>query len=80
MRVETEVFYVVACIGGGYSKPTFVRNVGTGYTDSWGSASDASRFNTRKDAERFIRRQYPTLEERHCYKPMRVRVEVRLYN
>ena len=80
MKVDTETFYVVANISGGYRNPTFVKDIGTGYTDSWGSPINADRFDTRKDAERFIRRQYPTLEERHCYKPMRVRVEVRLYN
>lgn len=68
---------VVAYIGGGYSKPSFVRNVGTGYTDSWGSATDAARFDTRKDAAKFIREYYGKSIQ---YTPMRVRVDVRLYN
>lgn len=78
MRLDTDTFYVVAYTGNGYRTPTFVKDIGTGYTDSWGSAIDADRFDTRKDAEKFIRKQYP--DNRIQYKPMRVRVDVKLYN
>lgn len=77
MKVDTDTFYVVAYTGGGWSKPTFVKDIGTGYTDSWGSAIDADRFDTRKDAAKFIRKQYGKNIQ---YTPMRVRVDVRLYN
>lgn len=77
MKVDTDTFYVVAYTGGGWSKPTFVKDIGTGYTDSWGSAIDADRFDTRKDATKFIRKQYGKNIQ---YTPMRVRVDVRLYN
>jgi len=77
MKVDTETFYVVAYTGGGWSKPTFVKDIGTGYTDSWGSAIDADRFDTRKDAAKFIRKRYGKNIQ---YTPMRVRVDVRLYN
>ena len=72
MKVDTETFYVVANISGGYRNPTFVKDIGTGYTDSWGSPINADRFDTRKGAERFIRKQFP--DNRIQYKPMRVRV------
>lgn len=77
MKVDTETFYVVAYTGNGYRNPTFVKDIGTGYTDSWGSAIDADRFDTRKDAEKFIRKQYGKNIQ---YTPMRVRVDVKLYN
>lgn len=77
MRIDTDTFYVVAYTGNGWSKPTFVKDIGTGYTDSWGSAIDADRFDTRKDAAKFIRKQYGKNIQ---YTPMRVRVDVRLYN
>ena len=78
MKVDTETFYVVAYTGGGWRNPTFVKDIGTGYTDSWGSAMTADRFDTRKDAAKFIRKQYP--DNKIQYTPMRVRVDVRLYN
>lgn len=77
MKVDTDTFYVVAYTGGGWINPTFVKDIGTGYTDSWGSAIDADRFDTRKDAAKFIRKQYGKNIQ---YTPMRVRVDVRLYN
>ncbi len=77
MRIDTETFYVVANIGGGYSRPPFVKDIGTGYTDAWGSAADAEQFESRKEAAAFIRKHYPDSGQ---YQPMRVRVDVRLYN
>lgn len=78
MRVDTDTFYVVANISGGYSRPTFAKNIGTGITDAWGGCDTAERFDTRKEAEKFIRKQFH--DNRIQYKPMRVRVDVKLYN
>ena len=79
MRIDTDTFYVVANISGGYRNPTFAHWIGTGVTDAWGDAATADRFNTRKEAEAFIRSEFEK-EYRRQYKPMRVRVDVRLYN
>ena len=79
MKIDTETFYVIANISGGYRCPTFIRELDTGTTDSWGSAETADRFGTRKDAEAYIRREFEK-DCRHAYKPMRVRIEVKLYN
>ena len=80
MRVDTDTFYVVANISGGYRDPMFVHLNETGAADvSWGDAATADRFDTRKEAEAFIRSEFDKAD-RLQYKPMRVRVETRLYN
>lgn len=79
MSTDTEIFYVVANISGGYRNPTFVHEIETGTTDSWGDAATADRFDTRKEAEAFIRSEFDKVE-RHQFKPMRVRIETKLYN
>ena len=79
MRIETDTFYVVAYIGGSCRNPTFAHWIGTGTTDSWGDAATADHFGTRKEAERFIRSEFGK-ECRHQYKPMRVRVDTKIYN
>ena len=79
MKVETDTFYVVANISGGHRSPTFVHWIETGTTDSWGDAATADRFDTRKEAEAFIRSEFEKTDRRQ-YKPMRVRIDVRLYN
>lgn len=78
MILDTDTFYVVANIGGGYMKPTFAKDIGRGITDAWGSCDTAERFDTRKEANAFIREEFPDNKEQ--YKPMRVRIDVRLYN
>lgn len=78
MRLDTDTFYVVANIGGGYSRPTFAKDIGTGITDAWGSCATAERFDSRKEANAFIREHFP--DNRIQYMPMRVRIDVRLYN
>ena len=79
MKVETDTFYVVANISGGYRNPTFAHWTGIGTTDAWGDAATADRFDTREEAEAFIRSEFEK-ECRHNYKPMLVRIDVRLYN
>jgi len=79
MKIETDTFYVVANISGGHRNPTFAHQIGTGTTDAWGDAATADRFDTRKEAEAFIRSEF----EKDCrrrYRPMRVRIDMRLYN
>lgn len=78
MRLDTYIFYVVANIGGGYSRPTFAKDIGTGITDAWGDCDTAERFDSRKAADAFIRKQFPDNKEQ--YTPMRVRIDVKLYN
>ena len=79
MRHDTATFYVVANISGGYSRPTFAKDIGTGVTDAWGSCDTAERFDSRKEAEAFICSEFDKAS-RHQYKPMRVRIDVKLYN
>lgn len=78
MRLDTDTFYVVAYTGNGYRNPTFVKDIGTGFTDAWGSCDTAERFGSRKAANAFIRKQFPN--NRIQYTPMRVRIDVKLYN
>jgi hypothetical protein len=79
MKIETDTFYVVANISGGYSRPTFVHEIETGTTDSWGDAATADRFDTRKEAEAFIRSKFEK-DCRHQYRPMRVCIVTKIYN
>lgn len=79
MKVDTDTFYVVANISGGYRNPTFVHDVETGTTDSWGDAATADRFDTRKEAEAFIRSEFEK-ECLHQYRPMRVCIVTKIYN
>lgn len=79
MKVETDTFYVVANISGGYRNPTFAHWIETGTTDSWRDAATADRFDTRKEAEAFIRKMFEK-EYRHHYKPMRVCIVTKIYN
>ena len=78
MRLDIDTFYVVANIGGGYSRPTFAKDIGTGITDAWGNCGTAERFDSRKEATAFIREQFPDNKEQ--YTPMRVRIDTKLYN
>lgn len=78
MKVDTDTFYVVAYTGEGFRNPMFVKHIGTGYTDAWGSCDTAERFGTRKAALQFIRKHFP--DNRIQYTPMRVRIDVKLYN
>lgn len=79
MKVETDTFYVVANISGGHRNPTFTRWIETGTTDSWGDVATADRFDTRKEANAFIRSEFEK-DCRHQYRPMRVCIVTKLYN
>ena len=79
MQISIDTFYVVANISGGYRNPTFTHWIGTGTTDSWGDAATADRFDTRKEADAFIRKMFEK-EYRNHYRPMRVRIVTKIYN
>ena len=78
MRIKTDTFYVVAYIGGDYQNPTFVEDTSTGFINAWGCYEDAERYDVRRQANAFIRKHFPATKNQ--YRPMRVRIDMKLYN